>query len=152
MRNLDLYIVYRIIKILSTPWTEQPAFKLGIIDSKGRQLKKTYQLSTSAELDAYTILDRFVFNLKRLIELVPGGKSQIGSYVAALALLREGMETDELFAMQMMNEEDGGIVPANNIGSGAIDITPHWDPEKKKKSKKRFLNGDQNQSTNSSRA
>ena len=39
------------------------------------------------------MLIRFVFNMKRLMEKIPGGKSKIGSYaVAALVFLREEAE------------------------------------------------------------
>ena len=50
-------------------------------------LKKTSELATSKEKDSYTILHRFVFNLKRLLGLLPGGKTKLASYAAALALL-----------------------------------------------------------------
>ena len=46
--------------------------------------------------DSYTVLIRFIFNLKRLMEKIPGGKNKIGSYaVAALVFLREEAEDDE---------------------------------------------------------
>ena len=57
----DTYITYRIIKILVTPWKEQEAYKLGIIDNNGKVLKKSKELQTSKEKDAYTVLIRFVF-------------------------------------------------------------------------------------------
>lgn len=44
-------------------------------------------LKIAKEKDSYTILHRFVFNLKRLLGLLPGGKSKFASYAAALALL-----------------------------------------------------------------
>ncbi len=93
---VDTYITYRIIKTLVTPWDEQDAYKLGIIDDKGKVLRKYKQLETKKEKDAYTVLIRFVFNLKRLLNKVPGGKSKFGSYAAAaILLLREEEENEK---------------------------------------------------------
>jgi hypothetical protein len=86
-RAIDLLITYRVIKLLVTPWEEHEAYKYGIIDKNGKVLKKTSELATSKEKDSYTILHRFVFNLKRLLGLLPGGKTKLASYAAALALL-----------------------------------------------------------------
>jgi|TARA_B100002003_G_C13821721_1_gene404478 hypothetical protein len=84
---VDTYLVYKIITILTDDWDEQEAFKYGIIDKKGNVLRKSKTLDTKKEKDSYTILHRFVFNLKRLIEKIPGGKTKIGSYAAAAVLL-----------------------------------------------------------------
>ena len=78
-----------------TPWKEQEAYKLGIIDNNGKVLKKSKELQTSKEKDAYTVLIRFVFNLKRLLNQVPGGKSKFGSYAAAAVLLLKEEEENE---------------------------------------------------------
>ena len=86
-RAIDLLITYRVIKLLVTPWNKHDAYKYGIIDDDGKVLRKTKDLKTAKEKDAYTILHRFVFNLKRLINIIPGGKSKLGTYAAALGLL-----------------------------------------------------------------
>ena len=96
-RAIDLLITYRIIKLLTTPFEKQDAYRLGIIDKNGKVLRKTKELKTGKERDAYTILHRFVFNLKRLINLVPGGKSKLGTYAAALGLLlKENKDINEV--------------------------------------------------------
>jgi len=60
-------------------------------------LRKTKELKTGKERDSYTILHRFVFNLKRLINIVPGGKSKLGTYAAALGLLlKENKDINEI--------------------------------------------------------
>ena len=84
---VDTYLVYKIITILTKSWKDQDAYKLGIIDEKGKVLKKAKTLESKKEKDAYTALYRFVFNLKRILETVPGGKSKFGSYAAAATLL-----------------------------------------------------------------
>lgn len=96
-RAVDLLITYRIIKLLTTPFEKQEAYRLGIIDKNGKVLRKTKELKTGKERDAYTILHRFVFNLKRLINIVPGGKSKLGTYAAALGLLlKENKDINEI--------------------------------------------------------
>ena len=86
-RAIDTVIVFRILKLLTTPWKEHAAYKEGLIDSKGKRLKK--QKVTSDKIHAYTFLHRLVFNLKRLMELLPFGKTRLASYGAALFLIKE---------------------------------------------------------------
>ena len=98
-RAIDLLITYRVIKLLVTPFEKQEAYKYGIIDKDGKVLRKAKDLQTAKEKDSYTLLHRFVFNLKRLINLIPGGKSKLGSYAAALGLLLK--EQKELNAIEI---------------------------------------------------
>ena len=94
-RAIDLLITYRVIKLLVTSWEKQAAFKLGIIDEKGKVLRKSRTLKTRDEKNSYTILHRFIFNLKRMLQRVGLG-SRIASFGVALALLvREGKFNDE---------------------------------------------------------
>ena len=86
-RAIDILITYRVIKMLVTPFEKTDAYKYGIIDKNGKVLRKANTLKLPKEKDAYTILHRFVFNLKRIINFIPGGKSKIGTYAAALGLL-----------------------------------------------------------------
>jgi hypothetical protein len=88
-RAADLGYAFRFLKLLTTKWEKLPAYELGIIDKRGRNIKKAKELTTSEEKSAYTIFHRLVFNVKRLIQLVPGGKSTLGSYAAALFLIKE---------------------------------------------------------------
>tara|TARA_B100000929_G_scaffold270414_1_gene240566 strand:+ start:297 stop:635 length:339 start_codon:yes stop_codon:yes gene_type:complete len=93
---VDTYITYRIVTTLVKKWEEQDAYQYGIIDKKGKVLRKYKELKDRKEKDSYTVLIRFIFNMKRLMEKIPGGKSKISSYaVAALVFLREEAEDDE---------------------------------------------------------
>ena len=85
-RGIDFFITYRVVKLLITPFDKQPAFKNGIIDEKGKVLKKYKTLKTEKERKSYTLLHRFVFNLKRILQRVGLG-SKLGSFGVALALL-----------------------------------------------------------------
>ena len=85
-RAIDALITYRIVKLLVTPFDRQEAYKYGIIDDKGKVLRKFGTLQKPEEKKAYTLLHRFVFNLKRILQKVGLG-SRLGSFAVALALL-----------------------------------------------------------------
>ena len=88
-RAVDLVITYRVVKLLATPFEKQEAFKYGIIDKDGKVLRKFRTLKTTAEKKAYTMLHRFVFNLKRILQKAGLG-GRLGTFAVALAtLLRE---------------------------------------------------------------
>ena len=126
---IDIYLVYEFIKRLVTPFDKTKAFSLGLIDADGKKLKNAV---TSQEKDAMGYFDRLVFNLKRLLEKVPFGKSQIASYAAALLLLRERNEAtligdyplqlreklyEQMKALEL-NEDVGA--PANATGAAVV--------------------------------
>jgi hypothetical protein len=85
-RGIDFLITYRVVKLLVTPFEKQEAFKFGIIDEKGKNLIKYRDLRTEAARKSYTLLHRFVFNLKRILQKVGLG-SKLASFGVALALL-----------------------------------------------------------------
>tara|TARA_B100001769_G_C21858205_1_gene464883 strand:+ start:174 stop:647 length:474 start_codon:yes stop_codon:yes gene_type:complete len=83
---IDTLITYRILKLMVTPFDRQEAFKRGIIDKDGNVLRKRKELKEPNDKKAYTILHRFVFNMKRLLKRVGLG-SRFGSFAAALAMV-----------------------------------------------------------------
>lgn len=85
----DLYFLFSFLKRLTTPFEKTKAYQLGIIDKNGKNLIKKRDFETQEQKDAYTMMDTLIFNLKKLLGKVPGGKSRIASYAAALLLLRE---------------------------------------------------------------
>jgi len=97
-RAADLGYAFRFLKLLTTPWNKLKAYELGIVDENGKNLKKAKELKTKEEKSAYTIFHRLVFNIKRLLGKVPGGKSTLASYAAALYLIKEhtGMSEDKI--------------------------------------------------------
>ena len=84
-RAIDLIITYRVVKMLVTPFEKTEAFKRGIIDADGKVLRK-FKTVKGSERKHYTMLHRFVFNLKRILKKVGLG-SRLGSFGVALALL-----------------------------------------------------------------
>ena len=86
---LNIFFIYKFLRILTQPFAETDAFKLGIIDENGKILKKHRKLKTIEEKDSYTLMHRLVWKLKRLMEKIPFGKSRLASYAAALWLIKE---------------------------------------------------------------
>lgn len=91
---VDSIIAYRILTMLTTPFVETNAYKLGIIDAKGKELRPMRNLNTVEERDAYTLLHRMVYRIKRIIERVPIENKKLASYAAALSLVREAKENN----------------------------------------------------------
>jgi hypothetical protein len=79
--------------MLVTPFEETQAFKLGIIDKTGKNLKKASSFKTTEEKDAYSYLHRLVFNMKKIVNKLPGGESKLKSLIAALFLVKEYYES-----------------------------------------------------------
>ena len=92
---VDVFVAYRFLRILTTAWEDQEAFKHGIIDKDGKLLRKANTLTKSEEKASFTMLHRLVFNLKRILHKIPGVKTKIGTYATALYLLKQGFPTVE---------------------------------------------------------
>ena len=95
-RVIDALIAYRLLKLLVTPFKKTKAYQMGIIDDKGKVLIKAKQFNKEIPANkraeakkAYTLLIRFVFNLKRILSKV-GIRGALGSAAAAaIAFFRE---------------------------------------------------------------
>jgi hypothetical protein len=87
-RIVDNLIAYKVLSMLVTPFTETKAFKLGIIDKDGNNIIKTSKLQ-GEQKDAYTYLTRLVFNIKKILNRLPGGDNKTKNLIAALWLVKE---------------------------------------------------------------
>ena len=94
-RAIDALITFRFLKLLVTPFNKTKAYELGIIDERGKNLIKSRDLNTIEMRNSYTILHKLVFNIEKLIEKLPGGKSRLASYAAALFLIKENTELSD---------------------------------------------------------
>ena len=137
-RAIDLFVTYRFIKLLVTPFEKTPAYKLGIIDKNGaRVMEKTVsrgmqptQLKTDEEKSAYTVLHKLVFNIKKIFNKVPGLRTRLGTYAAALFLLKdtfkEHVEDPDVFEKEFMKylKEEGyeidNTISEEVIGFGEV--------------------------------
>jgi hypothetical protein len=92
----DLVYTFRFLRLLTTDFKDSGAFEKGLIDAKGKRIKKP---ETPEERDVYTPFHRLVFNIKKLI---PGGK--LGSYASALYLIKEQYSVSEKTIRQALDE------------------------------------------------
>ena len=107
-RGADLVYTYRFLKILVTPFRETKAYELGLIDENGKRIK-SQRRDTPERKSAFTLFHRLVFNIKRLLEKVPGGQTRIASYAAALFLLREKYDLSQASIEKILRECGLGV-------------------------------------------
>jgi len=88
-RLIDIYIVFQLVKKLTTPFNKTDAFKRGIIDAAGNVLRPYKTLKDTKDKAAWTWLDILMNNLKRLLSKIPGGQSTFFTYAMAFWLLKE---------------------------------------------------------------
>lgn len=105
-RAADTYYTYRLMRTLATKWTDQEAYALGIIDENGKVLRKASSLTTQEEKSAYTLFHRLSFNLKRILEALPFGKSRLASFAAALFLIKEETGLSERQLQHLLDKLD----------------------------------------------
>lgn len=101
---VDLFLIYQFIKRLATPFKDWEAFKEGVINEKGEVLIKSKDRHTVAQRKSLQKFDLLVLKLKKLLEKVPGGNTRLGSFAAAMWLIKENDEAIE--AAETLTEED----------------------------------------------
>ena len=111
-RAIDLFVTYRFLRLLTTPFEKTDAYKLGIIDKNGNRIRKpkstqvAVELNTTEQQNSYTILHKLVFNIKKLFAKVPGLRTKVGTYAAALFLLKdtfkEHVEDPDMFEKEFI--------------------------------------------------
>lgn len=136
-RAVDIYYTFRFLRQLVTPWNETQAYKLGLVDENGKKLRSPV---TGEEKDAYTLFFRLVYNIKRLLNKVPFGKTKLASYAAALYLIKENtkMSDDAVlegftkFAKEQgveldytLSESKAWMVEGNNLFPGKYKLAEH---------------------------
>ena len=119
-RAIDLFVTYRFLRLLTTPFEDTDAFKLGIIDEKGNRImqkkvkKPAVELVTSEQKSSYTILHKLVFNIKKLFNKIPGLRTKVGTYAAALFLLKDTFK-ESVDDPDMFEKEFVKFLKENNI-------------------------------------
>jgi len=90
----DLAYAFRFVRMLVMKWEDWDAYKQGIIDKDGKRIKKV-EINTDEKLASYTPFIRLCANIKRLLSKIPGGGTRLGSFAAALYLLKENFDIKE---------------------------------------------------------
>ena len=135
-RAIDLFVTYRFLKLLTTPFSKTDAYKYGIIDDNGNRIRKknsdevAVDLTTSQLKNSYTILHKLVFNIKKIFAKVPGLRTKVGTYAAALFLLKdtfkESVDDPDVFEKEFVkflkenNVELDGEISEEVVGFGEV--------------------------------
>lgn len=123
--SVDYVYAFRVVKILFQDWKETDAYKLGLIDENGKKIRSP---STLEERAAYNPFISLVFNIKRLMNKVPGGKTKIAAIATSYLLLRESIPTDKKVLDEAMDayfkdinllDEDAAVVTTAAIADGS---------------------------------
>jgi len=97
----DSFYAFKFIRAIVRPWDEWPAFLTGVLDDKGKLI---HSPKTKEQKDSYNTFDRLTANIKRAINKLPGGKTKLSSFAAAVYLLREWSERENPFERTCLME------------------------------------------------
>jgi len=111
-RAADLAFTFRFIRMLVLDWKSWDAFKLGIIDEEGKR-NRNVALDTDEKKSAYTPFIRLAANTKRLLGKIPGGSSKLGSFAAALFLIKESHNISDTQLKKIL--EEFGVDPLDML-------------------------------------
>jgi hypothetical protein len=141
---VDLAAIYMFLKRLVTPFEQWDAYKTGLIDKNGKVIVDKAD-RTPEQNKSFGYFDRLVANLKKLLGKIPGGKTRIASFAAALLLLREkNIDPDDIEYLEeclqhymkeaemLVEEGEGGPTNSTSMGPGMGD-DPQAFPKKKRK-------------------
>ncbi len=128
---VDTYLAYKFIKMLATPWKKMDAYKMGIIDNKGKRIKsKEADEAVRKAGSKYTNIHKVIINIKRLVAMVPGGKTRLGGAAAALWLLREeakqmNVENENIIEetfLEWLKDNDSELDDGMNESFGKVNL------------------------------
>ena len=129
----DLVYTFRFIRMMVMKWENWDAFKEGVIDENGKRIKSV-KLDTDAKKASYTPFIRLAANIKRVVSKIPFGKTKLGSFAAALLLIKENgnltnknlkhiIEKLELETLDFLSEDSKWfILEDNKLSPGIYNI------------------------------
>jgi len=121
----DAVIAYQFVKMISQPFDEWEAYEMGIIDEDGKSLRKRSTLKSQKEKNAFTTFHVMVRNLKLIMSKLPGGKSKLMSFAAALYLLKEDRDTD--LNRKELHEELNKLINSNEFKMNYVEFVAKED-------------------------
>ena len=102
-RAADLAYTFRFIRMLVMDWKDWDAYKEGIIDEDGKRIRNV-RLDDDKKKSAYTPFIRLAANIKRLLSKIPGGGTKLGSFAAALFLIKEQNNLEDKHLEKILDE------------------------------------------------
>lgn len=147
---IDLFNIYQFLKRLVTPFEKWEAYETGVIDKDGKVIVPKDERTVKQDR-SWGYYDRLLANLKKLLGKIPGGKTRLASFAAALLLLRESnIDPDDTEYLQerlkfymdeaiQLNEEVTNVAGSGNVAGIGVgpDGEPGLTPNQVRKHKKR---------------
>ena len=121
----DAIITYAILRKFTTPVKETPAFKAGLVDEDGKPTKKSTLTDTESARDAYTLLDRLVFKLKRMWKSMPTFAKLIGGYATALAFIKEDVDEHDFGMFEHLDPSAADHWGSVLLGESIVSFDQH---------------------------
>ena len=121
---VDNVIALKLLARLTTPFTEYPAYKTGVIDDKGKYLVKQNK-RTREQNNSITYLDKLMINIKKMINKLPGGENKLKNIVAAMVLIKEAVENNKdcnSITDDMLNEAINNVNYKNKSYREMLDV------------------------------
>lgn len=84
IKTMDNIYAQRMMFILLKPFEQQKSYKLGLIDKNGNKIKEP---SSEEEESAYTLLHQVAFELKKIMNRLPGNEQRLKQVAVALQIL-----------------------------------------------------------------
>lgn len=121
----DAIITYAIIRKFTTPIKDTKAFQLGLIDDNGYPTYKATHDDSEVNRDAYTLLDRLVFKLKRTFKSMPAFTKLVGGYAAALAFIKESVDYNEFEVFEHLDNFTAEYWGSVVLGESVVPFEAH---------------------------
>ena len=99
----DKLIQYRLFEIVTTPWKDQKAFKMGIIDENGSIIISRRLLTTEEKVAYPSKFYAYAWELKQILEnkLTP---TRVGRALTKLFDIREKVTAEDMFSPRKIDE------------------------------------------------
>lgn len=101
-KTVQYYFAYQFIKYLVKDFRKWRAYEVGLIDEDGQKIRDP---ETNEEEETMAPFFNLIRKTKRLIAKAPGGRSLLGSVLAAGFLLKEEFDLDGVHIIESLFEE-----------------------------------------------
>lgn len=122
---IDIFLVYNMIRRLTTPFEKWDAYKEGVIDADGKIIVDPKN-RTPEQKKSLQLFDVLILNMKKILSTIPGGRSRIATYSAALFLLKEENQKENLITEENVVSYIVEDAPVNAISTGNIASTDRF--------------------------
>jgi hypothetical protein len=115
------YLTYKAITLLRTPWEKLEAYKMGLVDKDGKQLKK-YSKMTNKEKEWFTLFHRFIYELKRIQNSNIYNKYLFWRKLNIFSLMRE--DQNPVINLKTLNESNDTVSTGVAVNSALLALSP----------------------------